>query len=131
MKIPELNSTFNVESTLGVWTGHQTRGSLLTRENLPMTHKGEHAAGARAQMKAGLLSAPRVSVQHTLSIAGSPSTSPGKRVLKLFLLTTQAASQEVERLPVLSGVSIALFEVLEKLGVLMPLLYGLSLATGL
>lgn len=34
----------------------------------------------------------------------------------------QAASQEVETLPVLSGVSIALFEVLEKLGVLMPLL---------
>ena len=46
-------------------------------------------------------------------------------------MTKQAASQEVEMLPVLSGVSIALFEVLEKLGVLMPLLYGLSLATGL
>lgn len=37
-------------------------------------------------------------------------------------MTKQAASQEVEILPVLSGVSIALFEVLEKLGVLMPLL---------
>lgn len=34
----------------------------------------------------------------------------------------QAASQEVKTLPVFSGVSIALFEVLEKLGVLMPLL---------
>lgn len=36
--------------------------------------------------------------------------------------TKQAARREVEILPVLSGVSIALFEVLEKLGVLMPLL---------
>jgi len=72
------------------------------------------------------------SVCSTLSpLQDHPQLFQGKRVLKLFLLTTQAASQEVERLPVLSGVSIALFEVLEKLGVLMPLLYGLSLATGL
>lgn len=34
----------------------------------------------------------------------------------------QAAGQEVGILPVLSGVSIALLEVLEELGVLMPLL---------
>lgn len=36
-----------------------------------------------------------------------------------------------QALPVRSGVSIALLEVLEKLGLLQPLVYGVSLATGL
>lgn len=37
----------------------------------------------------------------------------------------------LEMYPVRSGVSIALLEVLEKLGLLKPLVYGVSLATGL